>query len=80
MKILKPKRQLLELALATDNIQVRQAVAITNTKNTEDFRVQYESLLDDKSYQTQEIALFYLWNNFPEQRLVYLEKSKDWIG
>jgi aminopeptidase N len=44
-----------------------------------DFRVQYESLLDDKSYQTQEIALFYLWNNFPEQRLVYLEKSKDWI-
>jgi aminopeptidase N len=41
--------------------------------------VQYESLLDDKSYQTQEIALFYLWNNFPEQRLVYLEKSKDWI-
>jgi aminopeptidase N len=42
--------------------------------------VQYESLLDDKSYQTQEIALFYLWNNFPEQRLVYLEKSKDWIG
>jgi aminopeptidase N len=27
------KRQLLELALATDNIQVRQAVAITNTKN-----------------------------------------------
>jgi aminopeptidase N len=68
------------LALATENIQVRQAVAITNTKIPEDFRVQYESLLDDKSYQTQEIALFYLWNNFPEQRLVYLEKSKDWIG
>jgi aminopeptidase N len=42
--------------------------------------VQYESLLNDKSYQTQEIALFYLWNNFPEQRSVYLEKSKDWIG
>jgi aminopeptidase N len=49
--------------LLTDNIQVRQAVAITNTKIPEDFRVQYESLLDDKSYQTQEIALFYLWNN-----------------
>lgn len=74
------KRQLLELALATDNIQVRQAVASTNTKISEDFRVQYEGLLDDKSYQTKEIALFYLWNNFPEQRLAYLEKSKDWIG
>jgi aminopeptidase N len=33
-------------------------------KIPEDFRVQYESLLDDKSYQTQEIALFYLWNIF----------------
>ena len=74
------KRQLLELALATNNIQVRQAVASTNTKISEDFRVQYEGLLDDKSYQTREIALFYLWNNFPEQRLAYLEKSKDWIG
>jgi hypothetical protein len=31
------KRQLLELAL-TDNIQVRQAVAITNTKNTRRFQ------------------------------------------
>jgi hypothetical protein len=31
MKILKPKATT-ELALATDNIQVRQAVAITNTK------------------------------------------------
>jgi aminopeptidase N len=74
------KKQLLELALATNNIQVRQAVASTNTKIPEDFRVQYESLLNDKSYQTQEIALFYLWNNFPEQRSVYLAKSKDWIG
>jgi aminopeptidase N len=33
--------------------------------------VQYESLLDDKSYQTQEIALFYLWNNFPEQQSIW---------
>jgi aminopeptidase N len=74
------KKQLLELALATNNVQVRQAVANTTTKIPEDFRVQYESLLNDKSYQTQEIALFYLWNNFPEQRVVYLEKTKDWIG
>jgi aminopeptidase N len=77
-KILKPKATTGWLWRLKYNI--RLAVAITNTKNPEDFRVQYESLLDDKSYQTQEIALFYLWNNFPEQRLVYLEKSKDWIG
>jgi aminopeptidase N len=74
------KKQLLELALATNNLQVRQAVANTNSKIPEDFRIQYETLLDDKSYQTQEIALFYLWNNFPKQRVMYLDKSKDWVG
>jgi aminopeptidase N len=63
----------LELALATNWLQVSQAVAITTQKIPEDFRVQYESLLDDKSYQTGDA--FYLWNNFPEQR-TYLEKSK----
>jgi aminopeptidase N len=44
------------------------------------FRTQYETLLDDKSYQTQELALYNLWNNFPEQRIQYLDKSKNWIG
>jgi aminopeptidase N len=34
----------------------------------ESFRTQYETLLDDKSYQTQELALYNLWNNFPEQQ------------
>ena len=74
------KKQLLLLALQSNNLQVRQAVAGNLTKIPEDFRQEYESLLDDKSYQTQEIALFTLWNNFPEQRFDYLNKSKDWIG
>jgi len=73
------KKQLLHLALQTQNIQVRQAVASTLQKIPEEFRAEYETLLDDKSYQTQEFALFYLWNSF-ENRAVYLEKSKDWIG
>jgi aminopeptidase N len=74
------KKQLLILALNTNNIQVRQEVAGTLSKIPEDFRTQYETLLDDKSYQTQEIALFYLWNNFPAHRNEYLDKSKNWIG
>ena len=74
------KVTLLNLALNTKNIQVRQAVAATLNEIPESFRAQYETLLDDKSYQTQEIALFNLWNNFPEQRVRYLDKSKDWIG
>ena len=74
------KKQLLQLALATNNVQVRQAVATSLSKIPEEFRADYETLLDDKSYQTQEIALYYLWNSFPENRVKYLDKSKDWSG
>lgn len=76
----KEKKQLLSVALETNNGQIRQAVAATLNKIPEEFRECYETLLDDKSYQTQEIALYNLWNNFPEQRFRYLENSKDWIG
>ncbi|MES2239049.1 MAG: M1 family metallopeptidase [Bacteroidota bacterium] len=74
------KKQFLELALKSRNIHVRQAVAYTLPKIPEEFRASYETFLDDESYQTQEIALLYLWRNFPNHRLEYLEKSKKWIG
>ncbi len=74
------KKALLILALQTNNLQVRQAVASSLYQIPEDFREQYETLLLDKSYQTQEIALYNLWNNFPEFRSNYLEQSKEWIG
>jgi len=74
------KKELLLIALETNNVQVRQAVAGSLSKIPEDFRTHYETLLDDRSYQTQEIALFYLWKNFPDHRTEYLNKSKNWIG
>ena len=74
------KKQLLRLALQTQNIQVRQAVASTLQKIPEEFQSDYETLLNDKSYQTQETVLYYLWNNFKNKRVAYLEKSKDWLG
>ncbi|MFV8371959.1 M1 family metallopeptidase [Flavobacterium sp. LB2P74] len=74
------KESLLILALETKNIQVRQAVAASLNEIPENFRAQYETLLEDKSYQTQEMALYNLWNNFPEQRIQYLEKSNVWVG
>ena len=74
------KKELLELALATNNWQIRQAVASSLNQIPADFREQYETLLNDKSYQTQEIALYNLWNNFPENSFNYLDLSKNWIG
>jgi aminopeptidase N len=68
------------LALETKNIQLRQAVAASLNEIPESFRAQYETLLEDKSYQTQEMALYNLWNNFPEQRIQYLDQSKTWMG
>jgi aminopeptidase N len=74
------KKELLELALATNNWKIRQAVASSLNQIPGDFREQYETLLNDKSYQTQEIALYNLWNNFPENSFNYLDLSKNWIG
>ncbi|OHT44187.1 M1 family metallopeptidase [Flavobacterium tructae] len=74
------KKALLLQALKTNDLQIRQAVAASLTKIPEDFRAEYENLLDDKSYQTQEVALYWLWRNFPEHRTRYLDKSKNWVG
>ena len=40
----------------------------------------YESLLDDASYVTQEAALYNLWLNFPEKKVAYLNKMKGVVG
>jgi aminopeptidase N len=74
------KKALFKTALDTGNIILRQQIAASIPNITEDFRKEYETLLDDKSYQTKEIALFYLWKNFPEIRFHYLDQSKDWMG
>ena len=74
------KKSLFILALETKNVQLRQTVAAALNEVPESFRTQYETLLEDKSYQTQELALYNLWNNFPEKRIQYLDKSKTWLG
>ncbi|HMI06174.1 MAG TPA: M1 family metallopeptidase [Flavobacterium sp.] len=74
------KQPILSAALKTNDLHVRQAVASTVETIPESFRKEYETLLNDKSYETQEIALFNLWKIFPEHRKRYIELSKYWIG
>nr|WP_294923553.1 M1 family metallopeptidase [uncultured Flavobacterium sp.] len=74
------KKVLLTAALSTNNTKVRQAVAENFSNIPEDFKMQYETLLEDKSYQTQEIALYFLWKSFPENRHAYLDQTKNRIG
>lgn len=70
------RKALLEVAMNTNSVQVRQAVAETVKVIPADFKMQYETLLNDASYKTKEIALGNLWLNFPEERLNYLELTK----
>ena len=74
------RKVILETALATNDILVRRAVAESTPIIPEDFKSQYEKLLNDNSYQTKEIALTNLWKNFPDNRLYYLAKTKDIVG
>jgi aminopeptidase N len=74
------KKELVQLAMHTGDIKVRQAVAEFTKNIPVDFKTEYETLLDDASYQTREIAFMNLWKNFPADRDVYLEKAKNWIG
>ncbi|UPT70213.1 MAG: M1 family metallopeptidase [Flavobacterium sp. JAD_PAG50586_2] len=74
------KKELLQLALQTNDIEVRQAVAEFTTDVPQNFKSDYEGLLDDKSYDTKEIAFMNLWKNFPNDRNTYLSKIQKWIG
>jgi len=76
----KDKKELLLLALQTNDVKVRQSVAEFTDEIPLEFKTNYETLLDDISYDTREIAFMNLWKNFPESRTVYLAKAEKWIG
>jgi aminopeptidase N len=74
------KQQLIKLALATNEINVRQAIANTTPKVQLEFKSDFESLLNDNSYITKEIALSTFWAQFPEDQKRILDISKEWVG
>ena len=67
-------------AFATNNLYVRQAIALSLQEIPQELKSAYESLLDDESYVTQEAALFNLWINFPKERVRYLQKMEGRQG
>lgn len=74
------KKNLLLVALATDNLEVRQSVAEIFNSIPNNFKTEYESLLNDKSYDTKKLVFLKLWKSFPEDQAKYLEIAKDWVG
>jgi len=67
-------------ALKSDNLYVRQAVASTLGTIPKELQAEYESLLKDESYVTQEAALYNLWLNFSKKKADYLNKMKGVVG
>lgn len=74
------KKELIVIAMNSNNVKVRQAVAKTLREFPLEFKPQFETFLNDDSYLTKEIALNYLWSNFPDDRKRYLDISRNWQG
>lgn len=80
IKIIDQKPELITKVDFNNAIKVRQAIARNILEIPLELKEEYESLLDDKSYYTIEIALATLWKNFPNERHRYLRKTKDIYG
>ncbi|MEH6764925.1 MAG: M1 family metallopeptidase [Aequorivita antarctica] len=67
-------------AFESNNLYVRQAVALSLQTLSKELQKEYESLLSDDSYVTMETALYQLWTQFPEKRAEYLNKTEGIEG
>ncbi len=67
-------------AFMTEDVHIRQALAVQLQQIPDSVKKEFESLLTDKSYITIENALYKLWIHFPNDRVAYLEKTKDLVG
>jgi aminopeptidase N len=74
------KKELVDLAFDNNNLKVRQALAQSFIKIPSEYKKQFETLLNDESYLTKEIALFRLWSNFPDERNRYINLFQNENG
>ena len=67
-------------ALESNNLYVRQAVALSLEIIPKELQKEYEGLLKDESYVTIVSALYQLWLQFPLKRSEYLSQTNKIIG
>ncbi len=71
--------QIIEKSFASDTVPIRQALSLVDDIKRYP-KAAFESLLNDKSYVTVENTLFKLWQAYPQNRKIYLDKTKELIG
>ena len=62
------------------SLKVRQTLSEIIAEIPSVLKADFESLLQDDSYQTIENTLFKLWVQFPENRTKYLNQTKGMVG
>ncbi len=72
--------ELYKTAFETDDIKKRQVIALNLKEIPLELKKEYETLLNDESYITVEAALFNLWNSFPQDQEIYLNRTKGIEG
>lgn len=63
-----------------NDLKLRQSIVLSGETIEPKSKIIFEEYLKDRSYRTQEIALFNLWVNFPAYRFKYLNQTKGIIG
>ena len=66
--------------LKHERILPRQALAMSRDKIFTTLKPLFESMLQDKSYVTIEMALYKLWSEFENDRVAYLNATKNVLG
>ena len=72
--------KVLSKMISGEDIRVRQAFAISAPRVSKTLKADFETLLNDNSYVTQENTLFKLWKSFPDEQHKYLNLTNDIIG
>lgn len=63
-----------------DDVKVRQALALALEQVPSELKSKYESLLTDQSYITIENVLYKLWGHYPQDRITYLNLTRNIEG
>ncbi|WGK64809.1 M1 family metallopeptidase [Croceiramulus getboli] len=77
---LEETKSLYSLAFESGNHLVRQGIALSLDRVPVELKAEFESLLEDDSYVTRELALLKLWSDFPAYRSQYLEQTATDFG
>lgn len=70
--------ELYDIAVNSNDVQIRKAVAQNFTTVPKSFKTTYESFLNDTSNTTKETAFVNLCKSFPEDKANYFEIVKNW--